>query len=177
MSQRSHTAPAISKARIFWPAFGFVLALDIVTKYLAVRMLPAVHVPHPVIGDLLRFTLAYNRGAAFGTDVGEWSRWIFTAVAMLVLIFLAQAYRDTDAADRLRVLALGLVCGGAVGNVIDRLRSELGVIDFIDIGLGSARWYTFNIADMGVSIGAMLLAWSFWQEGRKGEAGVGRADS
>lgn len=169
MSQPSHTAQADTKARIFWPAFGLVLVLDIVTKYLAVRMLPAAHVPRAVVGDLLRFTLAYNRGAAFGTDVGEWSRWIFTVVAILVLIVLAHTYREADGADRLRALALGLVCGGAVGNVIDRLRSELGVIDFIDIGIGSARWYTFNVADMGVSIGAMLLAWSFWREGKKSD--------
>ncbi len=169
MIQPPQTAQAGAKARIFWPAFVVVLVLDIVTKYLAVRMLPAAYVPRPVIGDLLRFTLAYNRGAAFGTDAGEWSRWIFTTVAIFVLLFLARTYRDTAAADRLRVLALGLVCGGAVGNVIDRLRSELGVIDFIDIGIGSARWYTFNIADMGVSIGAMLLAWSFWREGKQGD--------
>ncbi|MBC7789993.1 MAG: signal peptidase II [Anaerolineae bacterium] len=170
MSQSSHVAQGVTKAQMFWPAFGAVLVLDIVTKYLAVRMLPAMYVPRPVIGDVLRFTLAYNRGAAFGTDVGEWSRWVFTVVAILVLIFLAHTYRETDAADRLRALALGLVCGGAVGNVIDRLRSELGVIDFIDIGIGSARWYTFNVADMGVSIGALLLAWSFWREGKKGES-------
>ncbi|MGI9077743.1 MAG: signal peptidase II [Gemmatimonadaceae bacterium] len=174
MSQPFQPAHAVAKARVFWPAFGLVLALDIVTKYFAVRMLPAAHVPRPVIGELLRFTLAYNRGAAFGTDVGEWSRWIFTAVAILILVFLAQAYRDADVSDGLRALALGLVCGGAVGNLIDRLRSALGVIDFIDIGIGSARWYTFNVADMGVSIGAMLLAWSFWREGKKADPRGGR---
>ena len=170
MNQLLGKAQALTKAQMFWPAFAIVLILDIVTKYLAVRMLPAAYVPRPVVGDLLRFTLAYNRGAAFGTDVGEWSRWIFTVVAILVLIFLWHTYRETAVADRLRGLALGLVCGGAVGNVIDRLRSELGVVDFIDIGIGSARWYTFNIADMGVSVGAILLAWSFWQEGKKRDA-------
>lgn len=167
MSDTSQAAHTDKKPRIFWPAFAVVLVLDIVTKYFAVRTLPAVHVPREVIGDLLRFTLAYNRGAAFGTHAGVWSRWIFTAAALLVLFFLARIYRDSDRNDRLRALALGLVCGGAVGNLVDRFRSSRGVIDFIDIGIGDFRWYTFNVADMGVSIGAMLLAWSFWREGKK----------
>jgi signal peptidase II len=56
------------------------------------------------------------------------------------------------------------VCGGAIGNLIDRIRSAQGVVDFIDIGIGDTRWPTFNVADMAVSIGAFLLAWVLWGE-------------
>ena len=155
------------KARVFWTALVVVLVLDVVTKVLAVRTLE-YGVPYDVIGDLVRFTLAYNRGAAFSMHVGDASRWFFSVVAVIVLAFLARLYRATPSADATRGLALGLVCAGAVGNLIDRVRSALGVIDFIDIGIGEQlRWYTFNVADMGVSIGAVLLAWSLWQEERR----------
>jgi signal peptidase II len=65
------------------------------------------------------------------------------------------------------VLAIALVAAGAVGNVIDRIRSEYGVVDFLDIGLGVHRWPTFNIADIAVSSGAFLLALVLWQEERR----------
>jgi signal peptidase II len=58
------------------------------------------------------------------------------------------------------------VCGGAIGNLIDRVRSASGVVDFIDVGLGDMRWPTFNVADMAVSIGAFLLAWVLWGDER-----------
>ena len=66
-------------------------------------------------------------------------------------------------------MALALVCGGAVGNLIDRIRSNAGVVDFIDIGFGDSRWPTFNIADMAVSLGAFLLAWVLWGEDTESE--------
>jgi signal peptidase II len=69
---------------------------------------------------------------------------------------------NTPPVDRFRLLALGLVAGGAAGNMIDRIRSAQGVADFFDLGLAAARFPTFNVADMGVSAGAVLLAVSFW---------------
>ena len=81
-----------------------------------------------------------------------------------------EEYRTTRADDWQRTLALALVCAGAIGNLIDRLRSPLGVVDFIDIGLSpSLRWWTFNVADMAVSTGAFMLAWVLWGE-EKAEA-------
>jgi signal peptidase II len=56
------------------------------------------------------------------------------------------------------------VAGGAAGNLIDRVRSAQGVVDFIDVGVGATRWPTFNVADMGVSCGAIALAISLWME-------------
>ena len=64
-------------------------------------------------------------------------------------------------------MALALVCAGAIGNLFDRVRSFFGVVDFIDVGVGGARWPTFNVADMAVSVGAALLAWVLWQEDRE----------
>jgi signal peptidase II len=65
------------------------------------------------------------------------------------------------------MLAISLVAAGAIGNVIDRIRSDLGVVDFIDIGVGAHRWPTFNVADIAVTTGAFLLAWVLWGEERQ----------
>jgi signal peptidase II len=80
------------------------------------------------------------------------------------LFILGRLYRATRDGDLVRALAIALVCAGAVGNLIDRIRSPLGVVDFIDVGIGDTRWPTFNVADMAVSIGAFLLAWVLWGE-------------
>jgi signal peptidase II len=59
-------------------------------------------------------------------------------------------------------MALALIFGGAIGNLIDRVRSPQGVVDFIDVGVGAYRWWTFNIADVGITLGALLLGWALW---------------
>jgi signal peptidase II len=152
---------------LFWGVLATVVALDVVTKVLAVANLSPQHIPHDVIGEHLRFTLVYNPGAAFGLNLGPYSRWIFMALTIGALVVLWRLYQATKQGDLYRTLALGLVCGGAVGNLIDRVRSPLGVVDFIDVGLRDMRWPTFNIADMAVSIGAFLLAWVLWGEERE----------
>jgi signal peptidase II len=119
-----------------------------------------------VFGDVVRLTLVYNRGAAFGLHLGQYSRWIFLGLTIAALVILAQLYRTTSARDISRTLAIALVSGGAIGNLIDRLRGPQGVVDFIDIGIGDMRWPTFNVADMAVSTGAILLAWVLWGEDR-----------
>lgn len=155
-----------SKATLFWPVIAFVVMLDVVTKAIAVRTLVPQRVPHPVLGEAVRFTLVYNPGAAFGLNLGSQSRWIFTALTLVALGILWRLYRATKPGDVPRVLALALVCAGALGNLFDRLRSDLGVVDFLDVGAGATRWPTFNVADMAVSVGAILLAWVLWQEDR-----------
>jgi signal peptidase II len=152
---------------LFWGVLATVVALDVVTKVLAVANLSPQHIPHDVLGEHLRFTLVYNPGAAFGLNLGPYSRWIFMALTIGALVVLWRLYQATRQGDLYRTLALGLVCGGAVGNLIDRVRSPLGVVDFIDVGLRDMRWPTFNVADMAVSIGAFLLAWVLWGEERE----------
>jgi lipoprotein signal peptidase len=80
----------------------------------------------------------------------------------------AEVHRRVGA-EEVGEAALALVCAGAIGNLADRVfRGSTGVVDFIDVGIGVARWPTFNIADMAVSTGAVLLAWVLWQEDREG---------
>jgi signal peptidase II len=155
-----------SNSALFWPVLAFVTTLDVVTKGFAERALAPQRIPHDVFGDFVRFTLVYNPGAAFGLNLGAQSRWIFTALTLVALVILARLYRATVRGNVARTLALALVCAGALGNLLDRLRSDMGVVDFLDIGIGDARWPTFNIADMAVSVGAVLLAWVLWQEDR-----------
>jgi signal peptidase II len=155
-----------SNAALFWPVLAIVTALDVVTKSAAERVLAPARFPHEVAGNWVRLTLVYNPGAAFGLNLGPQSRWIFTALTVVALVILGRLYLATRRGDVARTLALGLVCAGAIGNLLDRLRSGMGVVDFLDVGIGDARWPTFNVADMAVSVGAILLAWVLWQEDR-----------
>jgi signal peptidase II len=141
-----------------------VVIADVITKLWATYVLVPMHVPHPVIGEYVRFTLVYNPGAAFGLHLGEYSRWIFTALTLVALVVLWRLFTASRDGDFSRIAAIALVTGGAIGNLIDRIRSSAGVVDFIDIGVGDVRWPTFNVADMAVSVGAFLLAWVLWGE-------------
>jgi signal peptidase II len=158
-----------SNGFLFWPILIAVVAADVATKLVAVARLDLVRVPHEVIGQYLRFTLVYNPGAAFGLNVGPHSRWVFTMLTIGALLILGRLYLSSPAGDRLRIVSLALVCGGAIGNLIDRIGSAKGVVDFIDIGFGDSRWPTFNVADMAVSSGAFLLAIVLWAEDRTAE--------
>jgi signal peptidase II len=139
-----------------------VTAVDFCTKAVAATLPQGI--PHAVYGEWIRFTLVHNPGAAFGLHLGQHSRSIFTMLTVIALVILGRLYVATRAGDVMRTLALALVCGGAIGNLVDRIRSASGVVDFIDIGFGDSRWPTFNIADMAVSLGAFLLAWVLWGE-------------
>jgi signal peptidase II len=149
--------------RIFWVAALVVVALDLATKLIAEATLlltPGI----PVIGDWFQLRLVYNRGAAFGLHVGPYSRWVFFGVAVVAVLVLNRMSVQTSIGDRFRQLALGLVAGGAAGNLIDRIRSGRGVVDFLDVGVGSLRWPTFNVADIAVSCGGIALAIALWRE-------------
>src|SRR5256885_1333507 len=154
-----------TNAKIFWGAAILVVLFDIVTKVAVQQTLPMLE-PKRIIGDVVRFTLVYNRGAAFSMSLGPQSRYIFGAFAVIALFILWRLYRQAPH-ERLRALALGLACGGAAGNLVDRIREPRGVVDFIDIGVGSVRFWTFNVADSAVTMGAILLAWVLWHEDRE----------
>ena len=150
-----------AKAKAFWPLLFLLIFADCTTKRLAEEHL-VQHMPHPVVGEVVRFTLAYNPGAAFSFSLGEHSRVGFTVIALCVLVALGSVYRSTASQDRLQAIALALVAGGALGTMLDRFRSPSGtyrgVVDFIDIGVSGWRFWTFNLADVGVTFGAVLLA-------------------
>ena len=142
-----------------WYALAFlVLIIDQWTKWLAQTHL-TFHEPVPVIEPFLNWTLAYNYGAAFSflADAGGWQKWFFAGLALVMSLFLMGYLIKAPRQARLLSIGLGLVLGGAVGNLIDRLLHG-HVIDFIHVHYADAWHYPiFNIADMGISIGVVLI--------------------
>jgi signal peptidase II len=165
---------SVASRRLFWGTILGIVALDLVTKFAAEDVL--TRRPIPVIGDYVVLRLVYNQCAAFGLCLGppEYSRWIFLALALLALVVLGSMVRHTPDHDRMRIFVLALLVAGAIGNVLDRLRSAQGVVDFIEVGVGSYRWPTFNVADSAITVGAIALAISLWLEGRAQGGGAAK---
>ncbi|BBP46702.1 lipoprotein signal peptidase [Thiosulfatimonas sediminis] len=146
---------ASTALKTLWIAV-LVIVIDHITKYLAVTHLTFGE-PVPVI-DHLNWTLAYNYGAAFSflADSGGWQRWFFVGLAFVMTAFMLWWLKKLPAKLTTESLALNLVIGGAIGNVIDRIL-EGRVTDFIDFYIGTWHYATFNIADIAISLGAILL--------------------
>ncbi len=141
--------------RYLWMAV-VVFILDQATKWLAVTFIGA----HGVIKVMPFFdlVLVHNTGAAFGflSQAGGWQNVFFVAVAIVIsTVILVMTYR-LGAKDRLLAVALMLVLGGALGNLIDRLRFGY-VVDFLDVYYQAWHWPAFNVADSAITIGALLL--------------------
>jgi signal peptidase II len=153
---------------MFWLTVVVVIGLDFVTKQLALAHLVQGY-PREVIGDVLRFTLAFNTGAAFSMSIGSAavSRVVFGVFAAIALVVLYRLHRGSRPGEWMKTLAAALAFAGAAGNLVDRIRWSRGVVDFIDVGVGDVRFWTFNIADSAVSVGAVLLAIVLWQEDRR----------
>jgi signal peptidase II len=157
-----------TKIILFAGVLSGVLLFDISTKLLVQKHF-VLYQQMDIIGEYVRLTYIYNPGAAFGIQLGEHSRFIFLVLSVIALAALIGMYWFTPAIDRLRLSSIALICGGAVGNLIDRVRSENGVVDFIDVGVGAVRWPIFNVADMAVTTGAIILALSLWKEEQRVE--------
>jgi len=136
-----------------------VIVLDQAAKAVVLAMLPPYQ-PHQVIPGLLNWTLAFNTGAAFSfLDIGPgWQRWLFSGLAMVVSAALVRWLATIPRSDWHNALPLSLVIGGALGNLIDRLRFGQ-VTDFIDVYWGDAHFPAFNVADSAITVGAVLLIW------------------
>jgi len=106
----------------------------------------------------LDLVLVYNTGAAFSflSTAGGWQRWFFIGIAVVVCGFILHWMRELPRRARWYPLALSLILGGAVGNVIDRARTG-AVVDFIDFHVGDWHWPAFNVADSAICVGAALL--------------------
>ncbi len=144
-----------------------ILVLDFVTKRWALDALAGGR-QIEVIPGFLPLTLAFNQGAAFGLRIGSNPRLVFIPITIIALGLLATLYVRARRGDWLRLVSLALVMAGAVGNLYDRVRWDLGVVDFVGpINLGFANFPIFNVADMSISCGAVLLAISFWIEERQ----------
>ncbi len=144
-----------SQLRWLWLSGG-IIACDQAAKQAAEALL----VPHQPVGVLPFFDwyLTYNTGAAFSflADAGGWQRWLFSLLALVISGIIVQWLRTLPRGETLTALALALILGGAIGNLIDRLL--LGhVIDYIQVWLGSYPFPAFNIADAAISVGAVLL--------------------
>src|SRR3981081_4440597 len=156
------------RANRFWTIFLSIVLVDVATKRFAVTALTP-YVPRNILDDVLRFTLAFKSGGALSLSLGPSSRWWFTLLSLATLVVLAYMYRQSSPSDKIQIASLALICGGAVGNLIDRVRSPRGVVDFIDIGIDSHRFWTFNIADMAVTIGTATLTWILCTRGTSDE--------
>lgn len=158
--------------RFFSSAF-LILICDQVTKWI-VRERMELGQTIPVLGDWLRLRFVHNSGAAFGLFQG--SRTVFIVISVIsvaVVLYLIISGRYNVRGSR---LAFGMVLGGALGNLIDRVWFSF-VVDFIDMGFGAHRWPTYNVADIGVTLGVLFLAASFvgseWEQRHHEEDGPG----
>ena len=155
------------RLRVFLPLFSAVLLSDCASKRVAVERLSPAYVPHDVLGSVLRFTLAYNVRAAMGLTAGAHSRWILATTAVLMLGGVAVWLLRTRSDDPMLFSGMALVAAGALGNLADRLRWDRGVVDFIDVGVGSARFWIFNVADVAITLGAVVLWYAMRQVRRE----------
>lgn len=151
------------KVGVLLGILGTVVAFDVATKLMIQRTF-RLYQQVDVVGDYVRLTYIHNPGAAFGIHLGQYSRVIFLVLSVVALAALIGMYWATPPRDRVRLTSIALICGGAIGNLIDRVRSEAGVVDFLDVGVGDLRWPVFNVADIAVTTGAIFLALSLWRE-------------
>ena len=149
-----------------------VVVLDQLTKLIALRRLE-LGVPQPVIEGFFSLTLVMNPGLAFGMlarTPPTW-RWVVAALSVVALIALLGFARTlAPSGGALSIVALGLILGGAVGNLIDRARFG-AVVDFLDFFWGAYHWPAFNVADSGITVGVTLLAVRMVFPTRESDAG------
>ena len=150
---------------------GSVLLLDLITKALVLAMLP-LGKSVPVIPGFFDITHVHNPGGAFGFLAGlsvEFRAVLFIAVSLLAAMLIVYFYWQTPPDQRLLAIGLALVFGGAVGNLVDRIRFGI-VVDLLDVYIGDLHWPAFNVADSAITIGAGLLVLSLIvDKGHRGE--------
>jgi signal peptidase II len=150
-----------------WLLFGVVAVAIVIADQLSkmwidanfnvasVHPLPGAAQPVPVVGDFVRIAKNYNSGGIFGLFGGSALILAASSTFVIAMIFVYQ-WREGARTFWPLALALGLLLGGAIGNFLDRVR--LGaVIDFVDMGIGDWRWYTFNVADAAISTSLLIL--------------------
>ncbi len=148
-----------------WMWAPLVFILDFVSKRAVLANEAALRAKVSVIGEFLRFVYVRNSGSAMGLfPVG---RVVLVGISLAASIFLIYLYRTTDPGLKIRRGAMAAILGGAVGNLIDRVFYSGHVVDFIDVGIGTHRFYTFNVADMGVTVGGTLLFLCILFDGRR----------
>lgn len=148
--------PSAARGRRRWPLFAALAATVVVADQVAKGLVTASLQPGQsvqVVGDTVRIVFGQNSGALFG--LFQDSALMFGIVS-IVVIGLIVVYHARAARSLYLTVTLGLLLGGAIGNMLDRLR--LGyVVDFVDVGIGGLRFYTFNVADSAISLAILLL--------------------
>lgn len=150
-----------------WTAISFIIViLDQITKAMATANL--IMFDPVAIMPMLNFTLMHNEGAAFSflSDAGGWQRWFFTVIASVVSVALIIWIKKLSPQEKGMAISLSLILGGAIGNLIDRVRFGY-VVDFVDVYYNTAHWPAFNIADAAISVGAVvMIIYSFREENK-----------
>jgi signal peptidase II len=147
----------LPKPEIWFGLAAAIIGLDQASK---LWVLARFHL-HEVlpVTDFFNLVLVFNSGAAFSflSDAGGWQKWFFVVLALVISVWLIVMIRQ-HARETLMPLALTLVLGGALGNVIDRLRFG-AVVDFLDFHVAGWHWPAFNVADSAITVGVALLLW------------------
>ena len=141
-----------------------VIILDQITKAIATAKL--VMFDPVAVMPMFNFTLMHNEGAAFSflSDAGGWQRWFFTVLATIVSIAIFIWIKKLTPQEKGMAISLSLILGGAIGNLIDRVRFGY-VVDFIDVYYNDWHWPAFNIADSAIFVGAaIMIIYSFREE-------------
>lgn len=164
--------------RIAWAAYGFAAAVIVLDQIAKAWMLYGLHIREVgqirVLEPVFNLTYVLNRGVSFGLLTGgETGRWLLTVFSILVAGLLA--WWATRADRRLLITAIGLIMGGALGNVIDRIRFG-GVVDFLDFSGLYFPW-VFNVADSAISIGVVLLILDSFISERSAKVGAAHEKS
>jgi signal peptidase II len=148
---------------------AFVVLLDQVSK--AWVLASFRYMESLVVTPFFNLVLVYNSGAAFSflADAGGWQKWFFIVLALGISAWLLSLLRQ-HAGERLLPLALSLILGGAIGNVIDRLRFD-AVVDFLDFHVAGYHWPAFNVADSAITVGVALMLWHQFRFGKETEMG------
>ena len=149
-----------------WLALAaLVLILDQISKTWILESFR--HMERQSVTSFFNLVLVFNPGASFSflADAGGWQKWFFVVLALGISLWLLSLLRR-HAQERLLPAALSLILGGAIGNVIDRLRFD-AVVDFLDFHLAGYHWPAFNVADSAITIGVVLMLWHQFRFGKE----------
>jgi signal peptidase II len=162
---------------------SIIFVLDIFTKFIIEKNFQD-HETMDIIGSFVQLILIYNKGGVFG--IGQGKTVFFLIVSFFVLIFIFYTYFSTSPRSTAFKISMGLVLGGAFGNMYERLMSKKGVVDFVYVGWDKftelfgqkifLRWPAFNLADAAILIGAIMLAVILWKmdKTQKGDKDSGK---
>ncbi len=159
--------------RILWVS-ALVVAGDQLSKYVIKANL-SLHSPVPVLGDFFRLTFVENSGIAFGIKIGT-ALPLFTGLSLLAVGIITYYLYQARSSHVAVQTALALILGGAIGNIIDRITYGR-VVDFLDFGIGTYRFYIFNLADSAVTVGVglyLLMSFLLPQESQEAEIEAGQ---